>query len=272
MATPETRYVNGAITANGGIASIFCEGHATVGAAMSTSSLAGHAVAFEVSNDAQLDANSDTVVASTGTWYPIGGNRTATTVWENVSSTFSATPAYGWVFQVSPWRFFRVRATAHTSGSATWCLTSSMRSFSGNPLYNTAIASGTALIGDVGIQPRATSGGFTTFNRLLSAAASTNSTNVKASAGRIYGIYGYNAAAAARYLKLYNKATPPTVGTDTPILTFQLIPTATFNISFLDIGVYNSAGIGFGLTTGSADADTGALTAGDITCMNIIYI
>jgi hypothetical protein len=84
-------------------------------------------------------------------------------------------------------------------------------------------------------------------------------------------IRGYNAAAAVRYLKIYNKATAPTVGTDTPILTFALKPSDNFDIDFQAIGYYFATGIGFALTTGSADADTGALTAADVVGMNVIY-
>ena len=104
--------------------------------------------------------------------------------------------------------------------------------------------------------------------RLVSAAASTNSTLVKSSAGRITAIQGYNAAATLRYLKLYNKATAPTVGTDVPVKTLPLPPQAAFAY---DAGHYFATGIGFGLTTGVADNDTGALTAGDVLALNIDY-
>lgn len=106
-------------------------------------------------------------------------------------------------------------------------------------------------------------------SRIPSAAASTNATVAKASAGDIHRVIGYNAAAAVRYLKLYNKATAPTVGTDTPVLTLPLKPLEHFNI---EIGGYNcSAGIGYALTTGAADADTAAVTAADIVGLNVIY-
>lgn len=107
--------------------------------------------------------------------------------------------------------------------------------------------------------------------RLLSAAADTNSTLVKNAAGDVFYIHGRNANAAARYLKLYNKATAPTVGTDTPVVTLYLAAQADFKFEFPK-GFYFATGIGFGLTTGVADADTGALTAADILALNIMYI
>lgn len=111
--------------------------------------------------------------------------------------------------------------------------------------------------------------GADTVSRILSAAATTNATSAKASAGYLHKVVGYNAAAAARYLKVYNKASAPTVGTDTPVMTFYLPATAAFALN-LD-GVYFSTGIAYALTTGSADADTGALTAADILALNVIY-
>lgn len=109
-------------------------------------------------------------------------------------------------------------------------------------------------------------------SRLLSAAASTNATSVKASAGNLHRIRGENTNAARRYLKLYNKASAPTVGTDTPVLTYVLAASAQFDIDVSGAGGhYFSAGIAYALTTAAADADTGALTAGDVACMNITY-
>lgn len=107
--------------------------------------------------------------------------------------------------------------------------------------------------------------------RLLSVAASTNSTNVKASAGRVYAIQGYNAANAVRYFKLYNKATAPTVGTDTPVKTLALPPGVGFAFDW-SRGYAFATGIGFGLTTGAADNDTGALTAADVLGINVDYV
>lgn len=109
--------------------------------------------------------------------------------------------------------------------------------------------------------------------RLLSAAASTNATSVKASAGNVHKVFGTNTNAAARYLKFYNKASAPTVGTDTPVLTFYLPPTAVGGgvFSFNLDKQYFSTGIAYALTTAAADADTSALTGGDVIAMNITY-
>lgn len=109
----------------------------------------------------------------------------------------------------------------------------------------------------------AAAGGFSTA-RLVSAAASINATVVKASVGRLYRITGFNASAAVRYLKLYNKATAPVPGTDTPVASFRIPASSPIAIDYGSIGLSFAAGISYVLTTGTADADTGALTAGDI--------
>lgn len=109
--------------------------------------------------------------------------------------------------------------------------------------------------------------------RLLSAAATTNATNVKASAGRVYGIQGYNAVAAVTYLKLYNIATAPTVGTTVPVKTLALPPSSAFAFDW-PRGYAFATGIGFGLTAaaGGADNSTTAVAAGDVLGLNIDYV
>jgi len=104
-------------------------------------------------------------------------------------------------------------------------------------------------------------------------AASTNATSVKASAGVLYGLIAFNLNAAVRYLKLYNKASAPTVGTDTPVMTVPVPASATGAGFVLPIppGVDFTTGIAFALTTGSADADTAAVGAGDL-FVHLIYV
>lgn len=101
--------------------------------------------------------------------------------------------------------------------------------------------------------------------RLISA-ASTNATSLKASAGTLYTLYAVNLNAAVRYVKFYNKASSPTVGTDTPVATFP-IPASTTGAGFaidLGPGFDFATGIAYATTTGAADADTGAVAANEI--------
>lgn len=104
-----------------------------------------------------------------------------------------------------------------------------------------------------------------TLFRLVSA-ASTNATSVKASAGTLYALLVVNLNAAVRYLKLYNKASAPTVGTDTPVATIP-IPASTTGAGVmvpLGPGADFATGIALATTTGAADSDTGAVAANEI--------
>jgi len=111
--------------------------------------------------------------------------------------------------------------------------------------------------------------GATSAARLPSAAATVNATLVRAGAGRVYEINGQNAKAAVVYLKLYDKATAPTVGTDVPVYTLACPASGPFRF---DLGGFQfTLGIGYGLTTDAADAGTTALLAADVLGLNIAY-
>lgn len=115
-------------------------------------------------------------------------------------------------------------------------------------------------------------GALATTARLVSAAASTNATLVKATAGRPYRITAFNASASMKYLKIYNKSTAPTVGTDNPVRTIPLVAGQITTVDWPTFGLYLGSGIGYALTGAVADADTTALAAADVTCLHIDYV
>ena len=105
----------------------------------------------------------------------------------------------------------------------------------------------------------------TTPYKLIST-SSTNSNVVKASGGNLFSIVAIGLTSTVRYLKLYNKATAPTVGTDVPVMTIPVpanVQGAGVSIPF-PTGVNFSLGIGVAITSGSADNDTGVVVAGDV--------
>jgi hypothetical protein len=114
----------------------------------------------------------------------------------------------------------------------------------------------------------ATSGGATPYK--LISAASTNASSVKASAGTLYSLSAFNTNASARYLKLYDKASSPTVGTDTPVMTMLIPPSNGGFIHHLPVGMAFSAGIALAITGAMADSDTTAIGANDV-CVNLGY-
>jgi hypothetical protein len=124
-----------------------------------------------------------------------------------------------------------------------------------------AVPTGSNLIGDVALGARTTGGH--SLHRLLSA-ASTNATSIKASAGKLYGIMASNIGVAPAYVKFYNKASSPTVGSDTPIMTI-MVPANQGGIAReLLIGVPFGTGLAMAVTGGAADADTTAVAANEV--------
>ena len=98
---------------------------------------------------------------------------------------------------------------------------------------------------------------------------------VKATAGTIYHIAAFNTTAAPLYLKLYNlTAANTTVGTSTPTHTYVIPGNADSDGAgfMLDVskGIKFDTAISAAVTTGVADADTGAPSA-NAAIVNIQY-
>lgn len=177
-------------------------------------------------------------------------------------------------------RYVRVRVSTAVVGGNVSCsgvfsqqpfsnTTLNMQQATAINLQTTAlIAPGANLVGDVGNQARATTGGIVAPFRLLSSAATTNATLIKASAGRLFLIIGRNNVASIRYLKFYNKASAPTVGTDVPVLTIALDASSQFEIDLNPYGQFFTTGIAFAITGALADNDTTAIAAADISALN----
>lgn len=94
---------------------------------------------------------------------------------------------------------------------------------------------------------------------------------VKGGPGQVFGWYLYNAAASVRYVKLYDKATAPTVGTDTPLLTICLPANGGANVFLGPPGIQFTLGIGWGCVTAVADNSTAAPSTNDVIA-NLLYV
>jgi hypothetical protein len=103
----------------------------------------------------------------------------------------------------------------------------------------------------------ATSGGLLT-TKLISA-ASTNATSVKATAGQVYNVQAFNTGATAAFLKLYNLAVAPTVGTSVPVNVW-MIPAGAGVVIELTNGLALATGIAISVQGGITDTDTTAVT------------
>lgn len=94
--------------------------------------------------------------------------------------------------------------------------------------------------------------------------ASTNATSVKGSAGSLGVIVAVNPTATVAYLKVFNKATSPTVGTDTPVWNIP-IPANTSGAGVvipIPVGISFNAGIAVAVTGGAALLDNSNAVAG----------
>lgn len=92
--------------------------------------------------------------------------------------------------------------------------------------------------------------------------ASTNAGVVKGSAGTLYEITVSNATATATWVKLYNKATAPTVGTDVPVLTIPAAAGACVALNLGALGKRFPTGIAIAVTAAAVASNTGVAVAG----------
>lgn len=258
VATKPASYVatTGSITTNGGIVWINCSRASNIVFSMVATSLVGHAAAFEVSNN--------TTNGSDGTWYGMQAVRSNANTIETATGTLAATPAYGWEVSVNGWSAFRVRATAHTSGTAAYILQPG--SYATEPIPAAQISGTQPVSGTVTatVTPPAPATPY-----FVNSAASTNGALILTGTSSLHAFYATNTGASAAYVKLYNKATAPTVGTDVPEMIIPVpaavsgVPgVATLPMGFL--GFRFALGLGIAITGGAADTDTTAVASGQV--------
>jgi hypothetical protein len=148
-----------------------------------------------------------------------------------------------------------------------------MLQMSAGRLWVSAILeAGAALLGRAVADASAATGGIATTARMASAAASTNATNVKTSAGRIYQVSGKNNATYDIFLVLYDAVTNPPVPGTTTIRKKIVCPAGVAFVYDFPVGLTFASGIGYAFTKLVADADTTVLVAADITAFNMDYV
>jgi hypothetical protein len=116
--------------------------------------------------------------------------------------------------------------------------------------------------GTVATNARAeTANGGTSLSRTV-AAASNNATNVKASAGQVYSIVCMNVAAYAVWVKLYNKASAPTPGSDTSVWVMG-VPAGGGFVFQPPVPLTFGTGISFAIVKNPAESDNTSIAAND---------
>jgi hypothetical protein len=154
-------------------------------------------------------------------------------------------------------RYFRLFSSAYTSGTAVVTILYSAAAYTLPILFTTINSGSNTYVGG---------GGLSSSTTLL--AASTNATNAKSGAGYLHNLVTSNTSGSQVYVKLYDKATAPTVGTDTPV---AIIPVAANTVDSRAFGVNGlrfASGIAWAVTGAQPVADTTAVSAGSIVTLN----
>ena len=104
---------------------------------------------------------------------------------------------------------------------------------------------------------------------IINSAASTNGQLVLTGSSGLQALFATNTGATPAYVKIYNKATAPTVGTDVPAM-IVTVPAAVAGVpGEKEItpgfsGYRFALGLGLAITGAAADADTTAVAAGQV--------
>lgn len=106
-------------------------------------------------------------------------------------------------------------------------------------------------------------------------AATTNATSIKAGPGQLYGWFITSVSPEANYLKFYDKASAPTVGSDSVVLAPVFIPvgstTTQEKFAWFPQGIVFATGIACSLVEGFLDSDTAATDTANELYVTIFY-
>lgn len=206
------------------------------------------------------EASIDSTTGLDGTWFGIQAVRSnANTVELQIATpgtVAGAGYAASWEASVNAYAWLRIRCSVNVTASsiATW--TVQRGSYATEPIPAAQATATQAVSGTVTVAlPTGTAYTLTT-------AATTNAAVVKASAGSVFEVTIANVTATAAYVKLYNKATAPTVGTDVPVLTIPAPAGATQVLNLGALGKRFAAGVAIAVTAAAAATDTGVTVAG----------
>lgn len=253
----------GSITANAQTVVLNVERASNVTINMVATTLVGHNATFEYSHNSTN--------GSDGNWYGVQAVRSNANTVETATGVLAATPAYGWELSVNAYKWVRVRATAHTSGTAAYVITPgayatepipAVQVTGTQPVSGTVTATVTA--GTVNPVVPATP-------YILNSAATTNEVLILTGTSGLQCFYATNTGATAAFVKLYNKATAP-ISTDVPAMILP-VPAAVSGVPgvcTLPIGFSGfrfALGLGIRITGAVADTDTTAVAAGQVKVM-----
>lgn len=200
--------------------------------------------------DLQLDANGNLKVSLTAGGVPGFQDNTAFT-----AGTSQGMILMGYLDDVS--------SSALTENNAGAVRMTGARALHVAPRDSSGADATDTTVGAVKVVLQASATGGSTPFKLVSG-STTNATSVKGSGGTLQYLHAANSGAGWAYLKIYNKASAPTVGSDTPVQVFGLPPGAGFNVPLGAQGCRLATGIAYAVTGGAADSDTTAVASNQV--------
>lgn len=213
--------------------------------------------------NATFEGSLDSTNGTDGTWFGVQAIRSNANTIETTTGVLGAAPAYAWELSVNAMRWFRVRATAWTSGTQVWTMIPG--TYATEPIPAAQISGTQPVSGTV---TATVTGGtvlpVTPTTTFTNSAATTNPVLIKNTAGTLWSIAASNTNAAARFLKLFNLTAAPTVGTSVPVLTVAIPSGGTVLVNGGANGMRFGTGISLSITGASGDLDTTAIGASDV--------
>lgn len=226
---------------------------ATTDAAKTDSTLAGTAISWlkgivKILADVWDSVNHRLKVDGSGVTQPVSGTFWQATQPVSNAGTFATQAAQSGTWTVQP---------GNTANTTAWLFKLDQTGTNNDVDLASAIPAGSNLIGQVAPVATATTTNATS-TCYLTSAATTNSTNCKASAGNIYAIRAINTTGTLYYLRLYNASTAPTCSSATNFIETHPIPASTTGAGMMlsvPVGIAYGTGIGFCLTGGGSSTD-----------------
>ena len=220
-----------------------------------------------------FEGSVDSTDGSDGTWFTIQAVRSDSNTVETGRATLSlaanAAQNYAWELSVNAIRWFRIRCSVALTASsvAKWTIirgtyaTEPIPAIQSHPVtvsgIPTVTISGTPTVAGTSTTTPVTPQAFSVVS-----AASTNPNVHRAASGNLFEITASNPTATAAVLKLYNKASAPTVGTDVPLVTIPIPANSVIAMNFGAVGKRFTLGISSAITALIASTDTGSAVAG----------
>jgi hypothetical protein len=215
---------------------------------------AGVNVTFEGSLELTGDTN----------WFGLQASRSNSNTIETATGVLAAQPAYSWELSVNALKRVRVRCTARTSGTQSWRFVQG--TYATEPIPAAQVSATQPISGTVTatVTPPAP-----TTPYFVNSAATTNGALVITGTSGLHAFYATNEGATTAYVKLYNKATAPTVGTDVPemIIPIPAAASGVPGVAMLPIGFQGfrfALGLGIAITGAAVHTDATAVAAGQV--------